>query len=529
MKIFTCLANLLLVVLVLLISPSLTHAAGAQLEVRVSKSLLDPGEAYILYALKKGGDYADYQGILDVNIQFCPVNDSCGPTQTVTWSNRKLVDGKYTEKLFPSIGKGIYKARYRPTGGSWRGEQYDWSNGVLIFVGKAEFLGKPESVREELGLYDTSKFWSLDNPAAYPAIFRGVNNTFPVSTAIQQQLKNSGKTDIPNHQNSVPFRTYFNITPKTNLCGDPVYTMEITKERNEAYWGPMMGTGYWQPYFNNRFDIRDFKKENGWHDEYLTGMGERKYYFKADKTLEPSQAFGDIFQVKKHTVSNLNPQFPGYILGPKYVANGWGIDSFYADVNPGLDTYCQAQAGPDSAENRHPRWFISIDFYDDLSNTKFKSRYPNKKILRTRIIEGQRTYKSGDETKDGAAREDWYLAKDLGVVRITVEDLTNKPPAITGKACRNNPECINDHLSNPDITLTRYSLTDRISGDANADGIVNTQDAVLLLNKYGNNGGSGIGLLGDVGSFDGPPVVDINRDSKVNGWDYVELLSNFGK
>ncbi len=532
MKISARLITLFLLLLFVFF-PIPAQAAGNSLEVRVSKSLLDPGESYTLYGLKKGGDYADYEGILDVNIQFCSVDGNCNPPQSVTWSGRNLVGGKYTESLPNSLNKGLYKARYRPNGGSWRGEQYDWSNEVLIFVGRAEFLNKPESGRENLGLYDSAKFWSLGSSAAYPAIFKGMNNTFPVSAAIQEQLKNSkdrsgnlNQQGIPNHQSPIPFRTYFNVVPRTTLCGDPVYTMEIIKERDEAYWGPMMGIGYWQKDFNNRFDIRDFKKENGWHDEYLTGMGERKYRYRADKILQPAEAFGNEFRYKKHLTSSINPQFPGYILAPRYVANGWGISSFYYDGDSEIfNTYCTSDNEADKNNpDKHLYWFIAIDFFDDLSNTKIRSLYPGKKVLRARIMEGWQNYrninappnKDGD-TGNSGAREDWYLAKDLGVVRINVKSFTNKLPAISGKECRNNPECINDHLGNPDITLTRYSLLDKIAGDVNSDAAVNAQDAILLLDKYGNNGGSSV--FGE----------DTNNDNKINGWDFVELLSNFGK
>lgn len=523
---------------------------GSVLEARVSKSLMNYTDSYILYAFKKGGDYADYEGLLEVKSQYCDANGNCQTPRVVEWRNRQLKNGKYYEKLL-NFTPGIYKAQFRPKGGQWRGENYSWSNQIALFVGRDEFLSKTEAEREHLGLFDAGKFWNLEK--GYPALFRGINYDWdPVKT----------------------FRTYFSVE-KTNVCGEDTYTMYITKETPAAYWGPEGSHGFWKKDHNNKFDLVNFKKDAGWHDEYLTAIGERKPYFVAGGILNPQQAFArglpNHFMMHVGSLANTSflgtsDKFPGYALSPRYVASGYGINVLQRNVaaNPVTQmnipyktsepynssyniaqeekVYCEWFKGNNFKDPAgrpvDEMWSAAIDFYDSKELTGNENEptklADGKKVMRVRYYEAVSDFKTTkDPGRDGFAREDWYFVKDLGLVKITQKPWSSSKNNPNGP-CKGNPECFGSHIdkftmNKPGVVLTRYSILERIAGDANGDAAVDNQDAAYIFTKYGSSNGSTNSVMSGSADDNLISIADFNGDKKVNSFDFVSMLENFRK
>lgn len=525
-------------------------AGGSALEIRVSKSLLDYTDSYVLYAFKKGGDYADYEGFLDVKSQYCDTSGRCEQPSVVEWRNRELKKGKYYEKIL-NFKPGIYKAQFKPKGGKWRGENYNWSNQVALFVGRNEFLSRTEAEREGLGLFDAGKFWNLEK--GYPAVFKGINYDWdPVK----------------------PFRTYFSVE-KTNVCGEDTYTMYITKEDTAGYWGPEGSHGYWKKDHNVKFDLVNFKEGDGWHDEYLTAIGERKPYFVAGRILDPQRAFAEgipnHFMMHVGSLANSSflgvpDKFPGYALSPRWVASGYGISVLQRNIaaNPitqmnipyktsepynssyNLEqeekTYCRWFRGNnfnDPADRPVDElWSVTVDFIDssrltDNENKPTKLAGSGKKVMQVRYYETRSDFKTTtNPQQDGVAREDWYFAKDIGLVKITQKPYSSSQNNPTGP-CKGNAECIGSEIRNftkgkPGVVLTRYSILERTAGDANGDAAVDSQDAEYIFAKYGSSNGSGVSIMSDP-LDDLVPVADFNGDKKVNGFDYVSVLESLNR
>lgn len=495
------------------------------LYIRISKSYLntnqDGGDSYTLYVIDNKKTRHGFDGNLEVQGKVCPINNnqisaSCKEIKPTAWpdSVSRVEKGKIKVTLPKSSTQQYIRAQFRP-----RGTNKPWSNFVT------------SNMNSTAGLYDMSKYWNIpSNPSGisdnYPALFKGTNFTY---------------------NPAIPFRTYFGFAPERDVCGEKAKPMYITKDRPEGYWAPKLAQYNEQPLFQKRifWYVMNFDnkfKNTLWEDNYLWALTD-------DHSLESSGNPWNFLDVSRERIlgpGQLNntmgayrswdPKLPPYILAPRFLGEGWGIegDHAYQAIQPG-ETNCTIAA---SDPAQHTLWIIEIDpvqIHPSLSNPK--AAIPT---LRISFHEGNHSFSdpnaNGPFPKPGnyMLREDWYFQENVGLVKINTNSWGYQPwyefrASDNNHLCNTDDDCfVNQEIQHPNVSLTRFSLMDRVTGDIDEDGAVDTQDATLFFEKYNN--GSALTILSEDSASDKNPVTpDINQDGKINSWDYVELLSNFGK
>lgn len=330
------------------------------LDIRVSRSLVQPGESYYLYALKPSGvaDMVPYAGPLEVQLTFCPAATptQCGAPIVAPW-NSTDANGKYKANLPASQNVGIYYVKFRPN------SQWQWSNLAQVNVGTT------------YGLTEVPQYWDLQTANNY-----------------------SGK----NTANNTSFQNQIGYTPETICPGQSVTSMYFTKDKPQGYWNPEYPGGGWTSTDNLKWHLVPWHKEAGWQDEFLTSPGYHAYQYNSSGDPGSLQ-LGNNFTQQTHVVKygTQDPEFPGYILAARWVGPGWGIrdiiQSYAVVVDPNA-SYCNMQ----------------IDF----ANPSFKTPWTvlaDMTTLHTPNYDGPVLhFKYGE----GSLKEDWYFKQGTGLIKI---------------------------------------------------------------------------------------------------------------
>lgn len=503
------------------LTPSVYAQTQNQLYVMISKSLLEPdkynGDSYIVYVYEDKKTFKPYNGLLEVASESCYLDSSgratdCGHIWGTTsspkfwpdsFSVNRVINGKIEVKIPKDFRASVIKARFRPRSKN----NWAWSNTIQSNIGTKE------------GLIDMARYWNLPttptgDSTGYPAIFRGENRTFNPPVA---------------------FRSYFGFAPEVEVCGVKARPLFITKERTEAYWAPELS--YYKKDNLVRYSrdeywmVMGWDRREGWHDEYLWARGDTGYNFTNlnifDTNNHPFTGIAAEVSRQAHGgYKSWNPAYPPYILGARYVGEGWGIENEHSYTDK-VSSSCD----PVAKEGGKVRWVIearSIDMKLPSGRTE--------KTVRIAFHEGSPNFATYDlnnktATDNGMLREDWYFKENLGLVRINVVNFGyNKYYNwLFPNFCPLGDDCFkNDEIQNPDVTLTRYSLLDRIEGDVNGDAAVDSDDASVLMSSYGKS--TSYTAMSAVSTRDTRPVdADLNNDGKINAFEIAAMLENYGK
>lgn len=276
---------------------SSAHYGGSPLFVAVSRSYVQPGESYYLYAVEPVGTaITSYTGPLDYQLTLCtgPKFDMC-TSSTGRWLN--MSNGLTVANLSTDIVRGVYKARFRPSSSS-----VGWSNEIQVNVGTT------------VGLENMRDYWLMPQTEA---TFVGKNNRTGESFTAKVGYKDIQLPCLP--------------------AGAGVKAMYIIKDRTNGYWAPGSPSNllwYLTPWHNA-----------GFHDTYLNAEGHEAYELGGQSNLEFTQNFKNVQHSYRY--GSTNPNFPGYVLAPQWVGAGWGVGNAaqtYSD-SAGPDTHLCAPRG----------------------------------------------------------------------------------------------------------------------------------------------------------------------------------------
>jgi hypothetical protein len=460
--------------------------------IRVNKSYVRAGDSYEAYVFEDYNRFIGFSGNLEVCNNYNPSTRTCNSAPT-PWrdfsGNLVNVTGGKAVINIPQTATTPFTARvrFRPLGSNW-----GWSNEIVMAVNTTN------------GLLDVSTYFIMNR---YPIEFNGENRAF---------------TDQNGNTIRTPFKTVIGFMNPSLACdGTARNVMYFIKDKTKGYWDPET------PWFNDLFRIskpdyarynllwyvKSFQKLSGWQDEFLTAEGHRTYY-----TEEGPLTYDNNFKrfSRQYRYTSANPAIPAYFLSARYVGNGWGLSNnkarFVVTTDPNTSLCTMTNFGGDGF------WAVHAD------KTSL-SGYPD--VLRLKYYEGDNGFAT-DSTKY-VLREDWYFAKNVGLVKI---DVKNFCPTTWGtyarcKPCRLDPsgDCFAEYISDPTVTLSRvgpyYTPTPTPiirppNADANSDGRVDGVDYVVWL-----------------GSFDqptslGPSGGDFDHSGRVDNSDYLVWLDSYG-
>lgn len=331
-----------------------------QLDIRVSRSLVQPGESYYLYALKPSGvaDMVPYVGPLEVQVTVCPAATptQCAAPVVAAWYSTDA-NGKYKANLPTTQALGIYYAKFRPN------SNWQWSNLAQVNVGTT------------YGLTEVPQYWNLQTANNY-----------------------SGK----NTANNTPFQNQIGYTPETICPGQQVTTMYFTKDKPQGYWNPEYPGSGWTSTDNLKWHLVPWHKEAAWQDEFLTSPGYHAYQYNSSGAPNSLQ-LGNNFTQQTHVVKygTQDPEFPGYILAARWVGPGWGIrdtiQSYAVAIGSDV-SYCNLQINFSNPSFSTP-WTVLADM------TTIHTPTYDGPVLH---------FKYGE----GSLKEDWYFKQGTGLIKI---------------------------------------------------------------------------------------------------------------
>ncbi len=399
-----------------------------QLYVRVSRSYMQAGENYYLYAYAAnhptGMTFSGYSGLLDVLAWNCQPNNPgvCATPRVFPWGSYTLSNGSVRVDLPADFPTGIYKAKFRP----WGQTSWQWSNSITVNVGARS------------GLKDMKEYWIMPELLA---IFDGINST-----------------------SAEPFRTGIGYVPtiecQTQL---PVVaggkTMFFTKDKRAGYWNPLypnelIGDGT----ENLKWHLMPWQRQAGWHDTYLRAWGHQSYQYNPS-TLAYSGNFQMLYSAYRY--DSISGEIPGYVLSPEFVAPGWGIvnsQQLYSNAHGEMVDICSLRFGANAFTGN---WVVHID--------ETSLHLPNYDGPAMRI----KFYEGADLTIGPLFREDWYFVENKGLVRIeqkifsasqvgfeqkifNASQLSSQNPIMP---CGWDPDCMAEFMVKPHttITLSKYA------------------------------------------------------------------------
>ena len=479
MKRFKYLFFLIMLLVILLGRHNKVIEAASQpaLYIRTDRSYVEPGGSYNLFVLSDYRKFSAYSGYLEVGLNCNADGTSCSDIrQWKDFSGNPIYvkNGAITVNIpadtQPFTASNI---RFRPNPNP---EIFSWSNPITIGVG------------ETIGLVDTTKYFIMDEDEI---IFQGENRSF----------------DTP-----ISFNTVVGFDPESNVCGTLGKVMYFIKDTEYGYWNPQTpwitdnyngDTGYSKK--NLLWPLAYWEQKINWHDNFLTSTGARTYNYHPSLALTRENNFSASELGQQYKFGSLNPALPGYFLTAKFVGNGWGVGNNQQIVGRrwGGD-FCSIPYDT----NNPSQWSVHTD----------KTSLPGySDVLRLKFYEADLGFVT-DPTKY-ALREDWYFAKDVGLIRI---DTKNFCPTGWGqydkcKPCTEDEDCLNEYILNPHTTLSRVGpyMPPAFEGDANGDGKVDGLDYIIWLNNYNQQ------------ATNGASAGDFNADGKVDGVDYIIWLNNY--
>ncbi len=451
--------------LILYATPVLAQTSS--LNVRVSKSLVSPGDTYTLYVQDKNALTTPYNGLLDYELTFCPAASPTNCSVSTGKWGPTVTNGGATVTVPSNISLGVWKTRFKPASSTW-----DYSNQIQINVGTT------------YGLEDSTQYWVMPTTSV---TYQGTNYTY-----------------------NTPFSTVIGFLPSANLCGETGQTMYFMKDKPEGYWDPRLP--WWEgirsidySQKNLHWHLVNWQQKPGWYDEYLTAQGDERYLYNP---LDPFN-YSTNFQTK---TNQYRYQFPNYFLTPKWVGGGWGHGINNALVQNASPTtlFCDITI---NSTNPPGTWAV----HADLTTLNYPGY--SGPALRYKYYEGQSGF-SLDRSLLGL-REDWYFVKNIGLVRIDSKSFgpTFTNSLVSRQPCLDDPDClVNEYMTSPHVSLTRSDFLNPVKpGDLNSDGKVDIADLTQVVSDFGRAGPPAF------------ITADINSDGKVNIFDVSIVIANFGK
>jgi len=387
-----------------------------------------------------------YVGALQTQYWVCPLtatnhlDPGCGSLSTNTFnipqSGKHVADLASYANNGTAIAVGKYFVQWKPTTGN-----YDWSNETVISV-------KPLDMKRYFSLMD-GNFYRYN-----------ANNL-----KINQIMSDASRLDIKNE----------------NLCGEVTNSMYFSKTNKYAYWNPSYGTndsngGYlttsdfmvWRPRWNEKGEL-ETKSWSNYKPQALP----------ADLNSFPSGGF--LFANLKSQTYQLGVNQPPYIYafnnydlnqyksGNGYVTNQVKFSVFGAPLNGESESQYNTRFCRDAPTNALGEGFNTMPLIKWYAKVIATPAYIGPVVV-VNMREVPRGYNSSGNCNfitdfpqncSGVLREDWFMARDIGMVRFDVKNIGNVYNTVESATCANDPDCTSDgSMTSPFVIqeLTSYHV-----------------------------------------------------------------------
>ncbi len=208
-----------------------------------------------------------------------------------------------------------------------------------------------------------------------------------------------------------PIKTKIEIIEKLdNFCGEPgVFVWRVAKNDPKAYWEPSPPSGV---EYNHQWYVVDFQTKSSWETggfsgEFLTAMGGPRYAIDFQSSNPDFTQWTNwsqwLFAGRIYQKDNKPP----FLLSPRYLdplsSPTFGGPNFHlrARKNPGED-FCPFKEYP----QKETKWEVNLKYLPD-----FEAGIYQGPVVRLRYFEI-------NYSVDSHLREDWYLGKNVGLVRV---------------------------------------------------------------------------------------------------------------
>ncbi|MBN2005703.1 MAG: hypothetical protein JXA21_20265 [Anaerolineae bacterium] len=284
---------------------------------------------------------------------------------------------------------------------------------------------------------DTRNYWKLDPGNNWT--YTGLNTTYNVNGAYQS------------------FTSRIEIENSVTMCGRSATPMRFTKSNMYGYWGARYSwhaaNDPWTGDYSRRFFATGFLSDSYWNGtEFMGSLGGKSYTLPGGQnnfmTLGSFYPYNQVY----FPSSQQNFYFPSYFLSPRLV-NPSAVyqfernDRIFRPYRSGIttDNYCGSV--PSGWDTKYPSSGYEKDhgWHLDIKPTTISVFGQSVQALRYRWIEYQVPMGSGF-----ILREDWYVAKNIGLVKLDGKDISHYLPNLTWAQCQSEPMCLGkDFLDTP--------------------------------------------------------------------------------
>ena len=452
---------LILIISLFLFARPATCLAASSLRVSVFPKEIDQLGKYVISATNPDG--SPFAGTLQTQYWLCPLEAnshtdlgcSAKPSNSfVIPSSGKAVQDLafYPNNYGPAIETGKYFVQWKPASGA-----FDWSNETVLTV-------TPLDMKRYFNLTD-GNFYRYN-----------ANNL-----RMNQIINDATRLDIKNE-------TY---CENTN-------SLFFSKTSKYAYWNPSYGTNdngdlttsdfmVWRPKWNEKGEL-ETKTWSNYHQSFLpTSLDSYPVDgFTYEKFVSSNHQFG----IKADSTDPLTPYV--YSINPLNLNTYGGPDpNWYVTDEVRFVTDTKQTAGAtneadyktkfcaetiDQALTAHFRTMPIMKYYAKIIDTPaYKGpvavvnirEVPKQSLGDSNISNSNISYINCKSIADFPSncpevlREDWFMAKDIGLVRIDIKNfggIFNTPPS---PSCADDPDCQkNGIMNNPDLIeqLTSYHV-----------------------------------------------------------------------
>lgn len=137
---------------------------------------------------------------------------------------------------------------------------------------------------------------------------------------------------------SASFRTVVGYEQVAPVCGEPAGQVAyLMKDKPKGYpnpktpWLDAREAGNYS-LLNSKLSLVHWQEKPGWHDEYLSAWGSRRYDINFAAPYNKNQQFQTL--VDQTRFGSRDPEFPPSLLVPKFVGVSWGLENPMASQRP---------------------------------------------------------------------------------------------------------------------------------------------------------------------------------------------------